>query len=59
MTRNEGFVVSVGLSTLADCGSRGVDPKIHHLPKSSLPMCEHTEGVLRDFVLVFRRDILP
>ena len=34
-----------------------VDPKIHHPGKRSLAMCEHTAGVLGDFVLVFHLDI--
>ena len=46
-----------GHSTQTDCGSCSADPKIHHPAKRSLAMCEHTGGVLRDFVLVFHRDI--
>ena len=30
---------------------------MHHLAKRSLVMCEHTGGVLRDFVVVIHRDI--
>ena len=47
----------LGHSTQTDCGSCSADPKIHHPAKRSLAMCERTGGVLRDFVLVFPRDI--
>ena len=43
--------------TQTDCGSCSVDPKIDHPAKLSLAMCEHTGGVLGDFILVFHRDI--
>ena len=56
MIRNVVFVVFWG-STRTDCRSCSVDPKMHHPPKRSLAMCEHTGGVLRDFTLVIHRDI--
>ena len=56
MIRNVGFVVLLGHSTQTDCGSCGVDTKMHHPAKRSLAMCEHT-GVLRDFIVVIHRDI--
>ena len=40
-----------------DCGSCSADPKIHHPAKRPLAMCQHTGEFLRDFVLVFHRDI--
>ena len=43
--------------TQTNCGRCSVHPKIHHPAKHSLDMCEHTGGVLGDFVLVFHRDI--
>ena len=48
-----------GHSTQTDCGSCSADPKILHPAKHSRAMCEHTGGVLRDFVsvVVFHRDI--
>ena len=46
-----------GHSTQTDCGSCSVDPTIHRPAKRSLAMCEHTGGDLRDFVLVFHRDV--
>ena len=33
---------------------RSVDPKMHHPAKRSLAMCEHTGGVLRDFIVIHR-----
>ena len=30
---------------------------MHHPEKRSLVMCEHTGGVLRDFIVVIHRDI--
>ena len=42
---------------MTDCGSCSADPKIHHPGKLSSAMCEHTEGILREFVVVFHRDI--
>ena len=47
----------VGHYTQPDCGSCSVDPKIRHPATLSLAMCEHTGGVLGDFVLVLHRDI--
>ena len=44
-------------STQTGCKSCRVDPKIHHPAKRSLAMCEHTGGVLRDFIVVIHRDI--
>ena len=32
---------------------------MHHPAKRSLAMCEHTGGVLRDFIVVIHRDICP
>ena len=46
-----------GHSTQADCRSCSVDPKMHHPAKRSLAMCEHTGGVVRDFIVVIHRDI--
>ena len=37
--------------------SFSVDPKIYHPAKRSLAICEHTGGVLGDFVLLVHRDI--
>ena len=47
----------LGHSSQTDCGSRSVDPKMHHAAKRSLAMYEHTGGVLRDFISVVHRDI--
>ena len=47
----------LGHSTQTDCGSCSADPKMHHPAKRSLAMCEHTGGVLHDFVVVFHCDI--
>ena len=47
----------LGHSTQTDCGRCSIDPRIYHPAKRSLAMCEHTGGVLADFVLVFHRDI--
>ena len=33
--------------------------KMYHPAKRSLAMCEHTAGVLRDFIVVIHRDIYP
>ena len=57
MIRNVSFCRFLGHSTQTDCGSCSVDPKIHHPAKRSLAMCEHTGGVLRDFIVVIHRDI--
>ena len=43
--------------TQTDCGSCSVDPKIHHLGKLPLAMCEHTRGALGDYALAFHRKI--
>ena len=51
------FCRFLGHSTQTDCRSCGVDPKMHHPAKRSLAMCEHTGGVLRDFIVVIHRDI--
>ena len=57
MIRKEGFVVFWGTQLRPTAGaSCSVDPKMHQPAKRSLAMCEHT-GVLRDFIVVFRRDI--
>ena len=48
-------VVSYDLhSTQTDCRSCSVHPKMHHPAKRSLAMCEHTGGVLRDFIVIHR-----
>ena len=44
-------------STQTDCGSCSAYAKMHHPAKRSLAMCEHTGGVLRDFIVVIHRDI--
>ena len=49
------FCRFLGHSTQTDCGSCSGDQKIHHPVKRSLAMCEHTGGVLRDFIVVFHR----
>ena len=56
MIPNVLFVVFGGHSTQTDCGSCRADPKMRHAAKRSLAMCEHTEGFLRDFVVLFLRD---
>ena len=43
--------------TQTDCGSCSVDPKIHHLGKLPLAMCEHTGGALGDYALTIHRKI--
>ena len=48
------FWVTVLKPTAESCS---VDPKIYHPAKRSLAICEHTGGVLGDFVVVFHRDI--
>ena len=57
MIRNVVFCRLLGHSSQTDCVSCGVDPKINHPAKRSLAMCEHTGGVLGDFVLLVHRDI--
>ena len=34
-----------------------IGPKMHHPAKCSVAMCDHTRGVLRDFIVVIHRDI--
>ena len=46
-----------GHSTQTDRRSCSIDPKMHHPATRSLAMCEHTGGVLRDFIVVIHRDI--
>ena len=54
MIHNLVYVVFFGHSTQNDCGSCSVDPKVHHPAKRSLAICEHTGGVLRDFIVIHR-----
>ena len=56
-TRNVVFFRFLGHSTQTDCRSCSVHPKMHHPAKRSLAMFEHTEEVLRDFIVVIHRDI--
>ena len=51
------LVIFGGHSTQPDCRSCSVVPKMQHPAKRSLAMCEHTGGVLRDFIEVIHRDI--
>ena len=53
------LVVFLEHSSQTDCGrcTSSVDPNIDHPTKHSLATCEHTGGVLDDFVVVFDRDI--
>ena len=55
MIRN--VVVVVFWGTLLRPTTGSVDPKMHHRANRSLAMCEHTGGVLRDFIVVIHRDV--
>ena len=56
MTCNAVFIVFWD-PLLTNCDSCSFGPNPHHPATCSLPMCENTRGVLRDFVLVVHRDI--
>ena len=57
LLRQRSFGRFLGHSTETDCRSCRVDPKMRHPAKRSLAMCEHTGRILRDFILVFHRNI--